>query len=152
MSDARVGSWPIRPARPEDCGAVIALLETAALPFAGVEDWIENFVVAEQAGRIVGVAGLEVYGRDGLLRSVAVADDWRGRGIGVLLTTRVLDVARRTRLRSVYLLTETAEAFFPRFGFRRIAREAASESVKVSREFSELCPASAAVMVLSLES
>ena len=141
------GDVVLRPARPEDYAAVQALLESAALPTAGVDGWFDRFVIAESAGRIVGVAGLEVYGADGLLRSVAVADDWRGRGLGDALTTMILQAAARDGIKDVYLLTTTAAEYFPRHGFRRIDRESASDAVKSSLEFSELCPASSVVMV-----
>ncbi|HET9984487.1 MAG TPA: arsenic resistance N-acetyltransferase ArsN2 [Longimicrobiales bacterium] len=144
------GDVVLRPARPEDLPAVEALLEAALLPTAGVAEWLPRFVVAERAGRIVGVAGLEVYGADGLLRSVAVDGDWRGRGLGRALTDEVLAVATREGVRTVYLLTETAERYFPRHGFRRIARQEVSEAVQASVEFRELCPVSSTVMARSL--
>jgi amino-acid N-acetyltransferase len=140
----------LRSARPEDLDSALALLESASLPVSGVADWFDGFVVAEDRGRIVGVAGHEVYGTDGLLRSVAVAHDWRGRGLGGALTEEILMRCAREGLTAVYLLTETAESFFPRYGFRRIAREEASDAVKASAEFRELCPASSAVMVRSI--
>jgi amino-acid N-acetyltransferase len=140
----------LRPARPEELPAVLALLEAAGLPSAGVKEWLDRFLVAESAGRLVGSAGLEVYGTDALLRSVAVAEDWRGRGLGGALTDAVLAAAAREGIRSVYLLTETAEGYFPRHGFRRIPREEASEAVKASVEFRELCPASSTVMAKPL--
>jgi amino-acid N-acetyltransferase len=104
-------------------------------------------VVAEFGGRIVGVAGLETHGTDGLLRSVAVADDWRGRGLGGTLTRAIVDAARRHGLIHLYLLTETATDFFPRFGFCPIRREDASQAIRASEEFHDLCPASSTVMV-----
>lgn len=141
----------LRSARPEDYTTVVALLESARLPVAGVDEWFTRFIVAEDDGRIVGVAGLEVYGTDGLLRSVAVADAWRGHGLGSALTNEVLRAATRDGITAVYLLTQTAETFFPRYGFRRITREEASDAVKASLEFRELCPVSSAVMVRSLQ-
>jgi amino-acid N-acetyltransferase len=115
-----------------------------------VAEWLPRFVMAEADGSVAGVAGLEVYDRDGLLRSVAVADDWRGRGLGGVLTATILAAAKADGLRSVYLLTDTAEGYFPRHGFRRIARSEVPDTVTASVEFRELCPASSAVMVTEL--
>ena len=47
---------------------------------------------------------------------------------------------------AVYLLTTTADGFFPRFGFSRITRDDVPDSVKGSVEFRSACPASAVVM------
>jgi len=142
----------LRPAQPEDLPAVLALLESAVLPREGVAEWLAHFAVAERGGRLVGVAGLEVYGPDALLRSVAVADDWQGRGIGASLTDEVLNGARRDGVGTVYLLTETAEHYFPRHGFHRIGREEVPAAVQASVEFRELCPVSSTVMAKSLTS
>ena len=46
------------------------------------------------------------------------------------------------------LLTSTADAWFPRFGFERISRDAAPASLHASEEFRGACPASAVVMRL----
>ena len=136
----------IRAATKEDFGAVVDLLEAAALPLAGVPPLLENFYVAERAGRVVGAIGLERYGGSGLLRSAVVDSSARGFRIGEALVERLLHHAREGRLRAVYLLTTTAEGYFPRFGFERITREDVPDQVKASVEFREACPASAVVM------
>lgn len=145
--DARVD---LRPATPADYAAIVRLLESEALPTVGVQEALRHFVVAETGAGIVGVAGLEVHGTDGVLRSVAVDGRFRGRGLGRRMTERVLHAARHDGLRQVYLLTTTAEGYFPRLGFRRIEREEASPAVQRSVEFREACPDSAVTMLLEL--
>ena len=142
----------VRRAERSDLPAVLVLLADAGLPSAGVEESFASFVVAEVGGRLVGVAGLEIHGRDGVLRSVAVDPACRGRGLGGRLTRRVLERADDAGLRRVYLLTTTAEEYFLRFGFRRIDRREASPEVRRSVEFRDACPASAVAMALDLES
>jgi amino-acid N-acetyltransferase len=146
----RASDVTVRPASASDLEAIGRLLEEAELPTAGAEEFLSNFVVAEADGRLLGVAGLEVHDRDGLLRSVAVSAASRGLGLGDRLTRRILDEAGRRGLRRVYLLTTTAADYFPRHGFQRIDREQASPEVKQSVEFREACPASAVAMVLDL--
>jgi amino-acid N-acetyltransferase len=107
---------------------------------------LTDFFVADDRGRIVGAIGLEAYGAEGLLRSAAVDPAARGAGLGAALVERVLVHARERGVRSVYLLTTTAERYFPRFGFERITRETVTGAVKDSVEFREACPASAVVM------
>lgn len=142
----------LRPAEGSDLPAVLVLLADAGLPSAGVEESLPSFVVAKVDGRLVGVAGLEVHGRDGVLRSVAVDPACRGRGLGGRLTRRMLELADDAGLRRVYLLTTMAEEYFARYGFRRIDRSEASPEVRRSVEFREACPASAVAMALDLES
>ena len=98
-------------------------------------------------GAVVGSAALELYGASALLRSVAVQRDRRGRGLGRRLTGAALDLARRCGAVRVYLLTETADDFFPRFGFSPVARREVPPSVRGSVEFVSACPESARAMV-----
>lgn len=141
----------IRPAGPADLEAVVRLLEASDLPTAGVDEALPRFLVAALGDRLVAVAGLEVHGSDGILRSVAVDPTFRGRGLGGRLTERIVGDAREAGLRRLYLLTTTAEEYFPRHGFRRIGREDAPPDVQRSVEFREACPASAVAMALDLE-
>ena len=57
-----------------------------------------------------------------------------------------LGTAPTSGARGVYLLTTTAERYFPSFGFERIARDGRTRRVTGSVEFREACPASAVVM------
>lgn len=136
----------LRAATAADHGGVMALLQAAALPAAGVTPALTDFFVVENRGRIVGAIGLETYGSDALLRSAVVDPPFRGSGIGVALVERVLLRARERGVRAVYLLTTTAERYFPRFGFEPVARADVPEAVRASVEFREACPASAVAM------
>ncbi|WXB00238.1 arsenic resistance N-acetyltransferase ArsN2 [Pendulispora brunnea] len=127
-----------------------ALLVAADLPTAGVAEHFETFFVAEEGARIVGAAGLEMHGGYALLRSVVVAPDAKRAGIGGTLTLHALAAARAVGAKAVYLLTTTAEAFFPRFGFEVIARTDVPPDVQASKEFQGACPASATVMRCAL--
>jgi len=137
----------IRPANARDLRSIEALLTSLSLPAAGVREMGDTLLVAEIDGKLAGTAGLELYGRAGLLRSVATEPAWRGRGIAGSLVERLLAIAWERGLRRVYLLTETAADFFPRFGFRPIARGEVDPAVQGSAEFSSLCPSSARPMV-----
>lgn len=140
----------LRDAQPADLPAVLALLDRAHLPTAGVADALPHFVIAEDGGRIVGAVGLELYGASALLRSAAVEEGWRGCGVGRTLIDRALGVARDRGIADVFLLTTTAEHYFPRFGFSCVSRESVIQEVQGSIEFKEACPASAVVMRKSL--
>jgi amino-acid N-acetyltransferase len=141
----------LRTARDSDLPTVLDLLGRAKLPVAGVADSPEHFLVAESGEQIVGVVGLELYGESALLRSVAVEERWRGTGVGQVLIERALDIARERGIEDVFLLTTTAEHYFPRFGFTCCQRDSVSPGVKASVEFREACPASATVMRKSLK-
>lgn len=136
----------LRSARAADLPDVLALLQKAELPVAGVADTFRDFFVAEREGRLIGAAGLEIYGASALLRSVVVQEDWRGTGVGRSLIDLALGEAKARGIEDVFLLTTTAEHYFPRFGFACVSREAVSEEVKESMEFQVACPASAIVM------
>lgn len=129
-----------------DREAVLALLADAGLPVAGLEPHFANALVARRDGDVVGSAALEIYQHGALLRSVAVAAAERGTGLGVRLTEEAIARARARQVPALYLLTTTADRFFPRFGFARITRDEVPDSVKASIEFRSACPAGAIVM------
>jgi amino-acid N-acetyltransferase len=136
----------LRPALETDLPGVERLLTTSGLPLDGVRDALPTFVVADAGGDVVGVAGLEVCCDNALLRSVAVADAWRSHGLGRALVTRVISDAEARGIHALYLLTTTAERYFPSFGFRQIARDEVPDDVRATAEFQSACPASATVM------
>lgn len=136
----------LRPAQAADLPAIEQLLTGAGLPLAGVSETLSGFVVAEANGAIVGTAALEVCCDNALLRSVAVAPEWRSRGLGRALVTRVIADAEARGLRALYLLTTTAEHYFPSFGFRQVTRDEVPADLRQTEEFTSACPASAIVM------
>jgi len=136
----------LRTARPDDLPAVTRLLQDSALPLDGVAESLPGFVVAEAEGALVGVAGLEVCCEHALLRSVAVDEAWRGHGIGRALVARVVSDAEARGIHALYLLTTTADRYFPSFGFRQITRDEVPDDVRATAEFRSACPASATVM------
>lgn len=140
----------ITPAQSPDLPAIFDLLERTKLPRAGLEQHVATTLVAWEGARIVGSAALELYGTAALLRSVAVTAERRGQGLGQALTVAALELARRRAVTTVYLLTETAAQFFPRFGFRPVSRAEVDQAVLRSAEFAIACPASALVMATSL--
>jgi amino-acid N-acetyltransferase len=140
----------LRDALPSDLPAVLALLERAGLPTAGVAEALPHFVVAEDRGQLVGAVGLEIYQSSALLRSAAVEEGWRGSGVGRALIDRALEIARERGIEDVFLLTTTAEHYFPRFGFSCVSRDSVNPEVQCSVEFTGTCPASAVVMRKSL--
>jgi amino-acid N-acetyltransferase len=141
----------IRPAVAADLPPVIGLLEASSLPTVGIAEGLCLLIVAEHDGAIVGVVGLEACcDRYALLRSTAVADAWRGRGLGRQLVQRAISEAEARGIDALYLLTTTAETYFPSFGFSRIARDVVPPAIRATEEFTSACPASATVMSLSL--
>ena len=137
----------LRSARAADLPEVLALLQRAGLPTEGVDpDALANFIIAESEGRPIGVVGLEVYRESALLRSAAVDESWRGSGVGAALVDRALGLTRERGIQDVFLLTTTAEDYFPRFGFACISRECVPQAVQASVEFRCACPSTAVVM------
>lgn len=140
-------SVTVAPAVEEDRAAVLALLRACSLPVEGVPEGLErDYLVARLDHTAAGVCGLEVYGEDGLLRSVAVDPACRDRGVAQALLEAALARARRLELRGVYLLTTTARAYFARHGFTDCIRAEAPPGIQASWEFRTGCPASSACM------
>jgi amino-acid N-acetyltransferase len=130
---------------------VAAFLQSQGLPDSDITDeHLEHFFFAGSDGSPSGLVGLELYGTDALLRSLVVGENASGKGLGSTLVEHAERYAATNGVDSVYLLTTTAEAFFKRLGYERIARSQAPPSIKKTREFASLCPASSALMMKNL--
>jgi amino-acid N-acetyltransferase len=92
---------------------------------------------------MIGVVGLEVYDIIGLLRSLAVMPEARKMGVGKDLCLREIAHAYTQNIDELYLLTTTAEGFFTKLGFEKIARRLSPAPLQTSIEFQKLCPDSA---------
>ena len=126
---------------------VTQLLITVKLPAEDLPSSLENFyVVVDNSNEVIGVAGLEIYGDYGLLRSLAILPEYRDQGIANQLLERVENLALLNKLKAICLLTETAPEYFSRKGYARITRADVPAAVQASSEFSHVCPASAIVM------
>jgi amino-acid N-acetyltransferase len=136
----------VQAAQPEDFDGIAALLRDNELPVDGLRDHLATALVVRDGDIIVGSAALEVYEDGALLRSVAVVPGLRSSGLGRTLTDAAIDLARARGVPALYLLTTTADQYFPRFGFERIDRSGVPAGVQRSVEFTSACPASAIVM------
>ena len=136
----------IRKATNRDLDAVEGLLSANNLPLDGVKENLSGFIVAEEGGRVIGAVGLERFGSVALLRSAVVSEGRRGGGVGRQLVEHLLDYAESDGIEELFLLTTTAEDYFPRFGFTRTTRSAVPPAVKASAEFQGACPDTALVM------
>lgn len=123
------------------------LLELNELPTKDLSELsLDHFYACGARGEPQGVIGLQVYGTEGLLRSFAVSQDSQGNGYGAALLRKLEQHAVNLGIEDLYLLTDTAELYFQSKGFSKIPRELASESIRSTKEFSSLCPASAVLM------
>jgi amino-acid N-acetyltransferase len=135
----------VRAATGDDAAGIERLVEDAGLPLAGLRTAVLR-VVAEDERGLAGVAALEDHGaEDGrafLLRSVVTRPDVRGSGVGAALTRAALRRVDEAGA-PVALLTESAEHWFPRFGFRPVERADLPPALAASEELRGACPVSA---------
>jgi amino-acid N-acetyltransferase len=145
MSD---GEIIISGATAADVPVIHQLLGSNNLPTAGVEDHWKTFIVARDGGVIVGCAGSEAYQCVALIRSVAVADSHRSRGVGRRMVRQLLDRLSSRGVREFYLLTTTAQAYFAKRGFKPIERDEIHPQLLASAELQGACPDTAVCMRL----
>ncbi|HYR12090.1 MAG TPA: arsenic resistance N-acetyltransferase ArsN2 [Longimicrobium sp.] len=142
----------VEPARASDFPAVVHLLSDAALPHDDLTpEHLRHFLVLRDGdGGIAGVVGMEVADDAGLLRSLAVPAARRGGGLASRLVDALEAHARAAGIRTLYLLTTTAEGFFARRGYAPADRAAVPDAIAATAEFRSICPASAACMARAL--
>lgn len=138
------------PASAHDLLAIRALLERSDLPTGDLESARPQFAVIHQDGQVVAAGALQRFAATALLRSVVVAPERRGRGLGRSIVSELERLARAAGINRLVLLTQTAADFFARHGYRTIERSSAPEDMQASEEFRSLCPSSAVCMAKSL--
>lgn len=131
-----------------DLPAIRALLESSGLSTIGVDEHWRTFVVAREGANVVGCGGAEAYQFAALIRSIAVAPDYRGQGLGRRIVRQLLDRLASRGLREFYLLTTDAEEYFRKRGFRTIDRDEVHPQILTSRQFHDACPDTAICMRL----
>jgi amino-acid N-acetyltransferase len=129
---------------------IIALLAIERLPFNDLPKRLDNFFVMLAEDSVIAVAGMEVYERSALLRSVVVKNEYRNQGIATQMVEKVIETASNKQLARIFLLTETAKDYFLNKGFEVISRELVPPQVGRSSEFSTVCPSTATVMLKTL--
>jgi N-acetylglutamate synthase-like GNAT family acetyltransferase len=145
-----MGVIQVESATPADLPAIRELLQRLDLPAQDLGAPNQRFLVARDGVELAGCVALENYGDAALLRSLAVPPSRQRQGLGNTLHERALGVAREAGITDVFLLTTTAETFFARQGYARVARSAVPAPVQASPEFRSLCPAAAVCMTRRL--
>jgi len=129
-----------------DLRAIKELLSSSNLPSEDCEEHIENFIVIEEKGKIIGVGGLEIRGVFGLVRSIVVVPEKRRKGIAKKIYKLIEEKAYSLGINTLYLLTESATEYFFLLGFIIKDRAETPISIMETKQFKELCPSSAKVM------
>lgn len=125
-----------------------ALLVECGLPAADIsaDNPPQFFGIRSQSG-LLAVVGLEIFGTVGLLRSLAVKPDQRGRGRARQLIAYAEHVAAAQGVDALFLLTTTAADLFEKLGFVPIPRASAPAAIQATSQFADLCPASSALLM-----
>ena len=129
---------------------VISLLREEKLPVSDLPASLDNFLLAFDGMKVIGVIGIERYDHFGLLRSLVVSKDHRNQNIASSLVEALEQYARLDGIDSIYLLSETAPRFFEKKGYGVVERGNVPALVQASSEFSYVCPQSAIVMYKKL--
>ncbi len=137
---------------PEDEPRVRQLLTLCDLPEADITpEHLRHFFVLRDKGKIIGTVGVQILGRFGLLRSLAVEPGYRGRGSASRLAEKAEQYAASLNVQRLYLLTMTAEGFFLKRNYQKVQRNSAPLPLQETSEFKNVCPVSAACMAKELK-
>jgi amino-acid N-acetyltransferase len=123
------------------------LLTSCSLPATDLsEELFLNLFGLHDTGDLIGVVGVELYGSEALLRSLAVQESFRRKGLGRKLVAHAESWAFQQGVSRLYLLTTTAEQLFTQLGYEVIPRSMAPTAIKDTSQFSGLCPSSSTFM------
>lgn len=135
-----------RKATVADLAAIKILLNSSKLPSSDCDEHIENFIVAEDRGKIIGTGGFEICGSNGLIRSIVITPEYRENGIAKKIYQQIENETSRLGINTLYLLTESAIGYFKKLGFMIKKRSETPRAIMQTKQFKELCPSSVAIM------
>lgn len=138
----------IRAAREGDVDDILSLLIDSDLNVDGLHENLGSFVVAVDGAQVVACIGAEAFQFVALVRSLVVLPEYQGRGLGRRLVRQLLDRFSSRGLREFYVVTEDAEGYFKKRGFKPCDRDEVHPQVLGS---SELTSASDSAVVMRLQ-
>ncbi|MCP4767912.1 MAG: GNAT family N-acetyltransferase [Gammaproteobacteria bacterium] len=141
---------PIVGLRPADLAQLESLLGAHQLPYADCAEQLGIFCGMFDDNELIAAGGLEPAAEFALLRSIVVLERYRGRGLAQSISEQLIQQAEAEGRVAVYLLTETAEDYFARLDFEKVARDAVPAAIARTRQFASLCPDSASCMRMTL--
>lgn len=117
----------VRPARTSDVKAIRELVDSYAAPgqmlskeTVTLYESVQEFIVAESDGVVVGCGALHVLWEDlAEVRTVAVAQSFHKQGIGHQILRAIIDRAHTVGVKRIFCLTFQTQ-FFGSFGFTEI--------------------------------
>ncbi len=122
---------------PTDEPWIRQLLILCNLPEADITpEQLSHFLILKEKGQVIGVVGVEVFGRFGLLRSLAVDPRYRRRRFASQLV-EVEEYAASLKIETLYLLTMTVEEFFSKRNYQRVQRNSAPLCQELNQMFDE---------------
>ncbi|MCG5077998.1 GNAT family N-acetyltransferase [Paraburkholderia tagetis] len=130
-----------RYATTNDVPEVEDLLRTCQLPVEGVREHINRYLVSRDSGGIIGCAGLEQYGKVGLLRCLAVARRARFAGLGDFILSLLVADARERGIESLVVHSTGAERYFEQIGFTAAETSELPDDLRRSLERTSPCAA-----------
>lgn len=136
----------IRKAKKSDLADIIKLLKNNNLPTVDIPDSSIQLYIGSYNDETIGIIGIEIYEKIGLLRSLAVQDSFKKLNVGTKLINKLFDQKKQNNIKDVYLLTETAEDYFTKFNFDKVDRSNIPDIIMETSEYKDICPNSAVVM------
>ncbi|MDE3094646.1 MAG: GNAT family N-acetyltransferase [Chloroflexota bacterium] len=125
----------VRRATTADVAGMAALIASAGLPPLFIEEHLDGFLLVERDGARLACGGVELYGNCAVLRSVVVAEEARGRGLGRRLADALIARARAGGVTELYLFTQDAHAFWQHLGFADVALDDWAQPARASWQY-----------------
>ena len=110
-----------RAATADDVPAMSALIASENLPPFFIEEFLDGFIVSDRDGAMLACGGVEIYGDCAVIRSIVVAPEGRGLGLGRRAAELLMEQGRERGASEFYLFTMDAWPFWQHLGFADVA-------------------------------
>lgn len=126
------------------------LLQSVGLPDSDLETSPVHFFGIRKKNEIIATGALEIYGKNAVLRSVAIKQNFQKSGFGKQIVKFLEKKAAEQGVEKLFLLTTTSESFFVKLNFQSIKREMCPDEIKSNAQFKDICPSTASCLFKNL--
>lgn len=107
---------------------------------------LRDFLAARKGDHIIGIIGIEILGKNAMIRSLCVTEKHRGQGVAGNLLSSIERYALSRQAKMLYLLTVTSEIFFAERGYEKMDFKDVPEDIRSTDAFSRMCTSDAICM------
>jgi amino-acid N-acetyltransferase len=142
----------LRQAMQHEANDLLKLVGKAGLQSEGIKESIQNYlVVVSSDGETIGTVGLELIGKDGLLRSFVLKQKYSTESLLLKLIDKILVYSKEKGVETLYLLTKAGHVF-EALSFKKVTEENTPKHIQNAEHVKNNAASGAELLAYALDS